>query len=403
MGFLGKWNKIDLLDKSRIAFGVLKVITDGEGNAADIEFVHVNEAMAKLENMTPSRLEGKKFSQLHEQATKSWADMLFPAAYQDKHVERKNYIESLNFLAQIYAFPIEKGMCGVYLKDFTSEIDNLIRGITGKDVCVFYYDIDRDLLIADTAMVEHFGGKTHYQGLINSFALELVDEAYVDVLRSEMGSFPDNNRILETNLKLKSGKFIHFALTADENREERLALGYVEDVTNIPALARAVELDSLTGLFHETAARERIDTAINECMESGRIDALLLIDLDGFGEINEVLGYEKGDEVLKQCAEILRNNFKGKDILARTGGDEYIVYVSDLNDKRAALLICRTLNRILTQALPGKTEDEILRITASIGIAYSADNGRYYEELKKSAQEALKEAKSNGKNGYALA
>lgn len=138
-------------------------------------------------------------------------------------------------------------------------------------------------------------------------------------------------------------------------------------------------------------------------MESGRIDALLLIDLDGFGEINEVLGYEKGDEVLKQCAEILRNNFKGKDILARTGGDEYIVYVSDLNDKRAALLICRTLNRILTQALPGKTEDEILRITASIGIAYSADNGRYYEELKKSAQEALKEAKSNGKNGYALA
>lgn len=403
MGFLGKHSKTDILDRSNIAFGIFKVILDDSGSPCDFEFSHVNEAMAGFENMPVKKLTGTKFSKLHPKAAKSWAEMLYPAAYEEKNVVRKNYIESLHFLAQINAFPIEKGVCGAYLKNFTSEIDDLIKSITGKDVSVFYYDLDRDVLIPDSGMISRFECKTRYEGIINSFALEMVDESYVDVLRTEMAAFPEENRILEANLKLKSGKFVHFALSADENyKEERLALGYIEDVTNISTLARAAELDSLTGLFHGVAAKERIDAAVLECMESGRIDALLLIDLDGFGYVNEAFGYDKGDEILKQCAESIKNNFKGKDILARPGGDEYVVYVSDLNDKRAALLICRTLNKILTLVMPGK-EEEIIRITASIGVAYSADNGRNYDELMKSAEAALKETKANGKNGYSLA
>ncbi len=316
---------------------------------------------------------------------------------------RKNYIESLNLLAQINAFPIEKGVCGAFLKDFTSEIDNIIKSITGKDVSVFYYDIAKDVLIPDSAMISRFACKERYEGLINSFAIDLLDEAYVDVLRTELTRFPRENRFIETNLKLKTGKLIHFALSADENcEEENLALGYIEDVTNIAALARETELDSLTGLFHEMAARERIDNSISECIENERVDALLLIDLDGFGVVNDVLGYEAGDEVLRQCAESIKSNFKGKDILARPGGDEYVVYVSGLNDKRAALMICRTLNRVLSNSLQG-TENEIIHITASIGVAYVNDNGKSYDELVKNARAALREAKSNGKNGYSLA
>lgn len=403
MGLFSKVNKSEILNKSNIAFGVFKVILDDEGEPCDFEFTYVNEAMAKLEETSETKLMGTKFSALHKNAAKSWAKMLYPAAYQNKHVERKNYIESLNFLAQLYAFPLDKGICGVFLKNFTSEINNVIKSITGKDVCVFYYDLDRDVIIADAGMVERFGGKNRYDGIINSFALELVDEAYVDVLRTEMAEFPENNRLLETTLKLKSGKLIHFALSADENyREERLALGYIEDVSNVASLAREAELDSLTGLFHEPAARERIDAAILECVENKRIDAMLLIDLDDFMNVNSAKGYEFGDEILKECAEEIRNNFKGKDILSHPGGDEFIVYVSDLSDKRSALLISRTLNRLLTKEISGK-DIETIKVTASIGIAYAGDNGMNYDQMYAKAEEALKEAKSNGKNGYSLA
>lgn len=403
MGFHIRANKSEILNKSNIAFGVFKVILDSEGEPVDFEFTYVNDAMAKLEDMAAGKLTGTKFSSLHKNAAKSWAEMIYPAAYQNKHIERKNYIESLNFLAQLYAFPIEKGMCGVYLKNFTAEIDNVIKSITGKDVCVFYYDLERDVIIADEGMVERFGGRNRYDGIINSFALELVDEAYVDVLRTEMAEFPENNRFLETTLKLKSGKLIHFALSADEDyKEETLALGYIEDVSNVASLAREAELDSLTGLFHEPAARERIDLAVTECVENKRVDAMLLIDLDNFMSVNSAKGYEFGDEILKECAEEIKNNFKGKDILSHPGGDEFIVYVSGLSDKRSALLISRTINRLLTKEIPTK-DGQTMKLTASIGITYAGDNGMNYDQLYANATEALKEAKANGKNGYSLA
>lgn len=403
MGILNKYSRNELLDKSNIAFGVFKVLTDENGAPYDFEFSHVNTAMAELEKLPAGKLTGKKFSSLHNDIAKDWAEMLYPAAYENKHIERKNYLDSLNILAQIYAFPIEKGICGAFLKNFTREIDGVIKSITGKDVCVFYYNIDSDILIADSTMVERFGGRTHYEGLINAFALELVDEAYVDVLRSELETFPNENRFLETNLKLKSGKYIHFALTADaDNKDDKLALGYIEDVSHAAALAREAELDSLTGLYHSVAARTYIDKEAAECAESDRVDAFLLIDLDGFAAVNENLGYDKGDELLKNYAEIIRNNFKGKDILARPGGDEFIIYVSDINDKRSALLICRTLNKILSESVKCKNGDNI-KITASIGVAFPGDNGSSYDELVKNAKGALKEAKANGKNGYSLA
>ena len=141
---------------------------------------------------------------------------------------------------------------------------------------------------------------------------------------------------------------------------------------------------------------------IEECFETNRIDALILLDLDGFSAVNEIQGHAAGDEMLKRIAEILKNNFKGKDILARPGGDEFLVYVSDLNDKRSALQICRTLNRLVTQTIQAG-EDEPIRITASIGVGFACDNGGNYDKLLQNVEAAMRETKANGKNGYTLA
>ena len=399
----GKWSRLRYMDQCTEAFGIVKVLTDQEGKPSDLEIVYANTAMASVEKVSAQTMQGRRFSERHPEVAGEWAAMLYPAAYQDHTVKRKNYLNGPDLLAVITGFPVEKGFCGVLLQDYTALVGKMIKSISSKEVGIFYYDIRKDLVIADASMIARFGGKPRYEGLITSYAMEMIDETYVDLLRSQLSQFPEPSRLIEANLRLKNGRLMHFALTADDmEAEETIAIGYVEDVSNAPTFAQQEEQDTLTGLFHSRSAKVRINEAIGSCLENNRIDAMILIDLDGFALVNEVFGHEKGDEILKETAEILRNNFKGKDILARPGGDEYIVYVTDLNDKRAALQICRSLNKLIAFNLDHDTGDPV-RVTASIGVGFACDNGGNYDRLYKNVEDAVKETKANGKNGYTLA
>ncbi len=386
MGLFQKWTKAEILKYCPLPFAVCRIITDGEQKAAGLKIEYGNAAM-----------------QPYEQDLAKWQELLYPAACLSQEVSRRIYLENMEKLVVLTAFFLEKNVCGVLLRDYTAFVDDLVKSVSAQEIGVFYYRTDTDVMIADRSMQELFGCKNHYDGLLSAFAMKTIDEAYVDLLRVQLQDFPETMRSINVNLKTKSGRFVRFSLNADEDPSETLAIGYLEDISNAPTFAELSERDSLTGLFHGVSAKERIDKMIDDCYEQSRIDALILLDLDGFSLVNRAKGHDGGDEMLKKTAEILKNNFKGKDIIARPGGDQFLIYVSDLNDKRAALQICRTLNRLLTQTIPGNEGEEPIRITASIGVGFAIDNGGNYEKLYRNVEAAMKETKAGGKNGYTLA
>ncbi|MBQ7582403.1 MAG: GGDEF domain-containing protein [Lachnospiraceae bacterium] len=396
LGLFGKKNKAEVLDQCGIAFALIRT----DEKTPEPVITYANFAMADLLHMELADLIAKPLSCLDETIAENRETL---KKLSDTSLTCRRYLEKQGIIVQLTVFPVENGCVGLLMQDYTEVVRKLVKGISGKEIGIFYYDMARDIVIADTSMIRHFGGGDRYDGFLASFVKEWVDETYADLLRAQLEHFPSENDLIEVNLRMKNGRFVHLSLSADlTSREETLAVGYMEDISNAPTFAEQAERDTLTGLFHTVSAKERIDDAIMACYDSGRIDAMILLDLDHFDSVNETCGYEAGDEMLKKVAEILKNNFKGKDIIARPGGDAFIVYVSDLNDKRSALQICRTLNKLVTQTVP-RENAEPLRITASIGVAFSCDNGGNYEKLYQSALAALEETKSNGRNGYTLA
>ena len=167
--------------------------------------------------------------------------------------------------------------------------------------------------------------------------------------------------------------------------------------------------DSLTGLRNRASYRERLGQALAAGQRERRRVAAFFIDLDGFGRINDSLGHDLGDELLRQVALRLRHCCASGDDpgpggrrgeVARMGGDEFTVLLPAMDDPEEAVALAR---RILTTFAPHFSlgSHEVF-VTASIGIAVSPDDGEDGETLLAHADAAMYEAKNQGGNGYQL-
>lgn len=160
------------------------------------------------------------------------------------------------------------------------------------------------------------------------------------------------------------------------------------------------ERDPLTGVYNKGTSHELIEAAIKEGTESGTINAVLMLDLDNFKAVNDNLGHAMGDSVLIDAAKHLKDNFKGRDIIGRMGGDEFIVFISDVEQPKNAQMLACKLNRLLTLKYP--CDGGVICVTASIGIAFSGIDGDTFQELYEKADKALYATKKNGKNGCTI-
>ncbi len=160
--------------------------------------------------------------------------------------------------------------------------------------------------------------------------------------------------------------------------------------------ARA-ERDPLTGLYNKGTTKEMIEAALQDSDGKNKINALLMLDLDNFKAINDNLGHATGDEVLVEAAANIRSNFKGRDIIGRIGGDEFIVFMRDVSEIKNAQMLGYKLNRLLTMSYPRDTG--AITVTASMGIAFSGTHGNSFQELYENADKALYVTKKQGKNG----
>jgi diguanylate cyclase (GGDEF)-like protein len=164
------------------------------------------------------------------------------------------------------------------------------------------------------------------------------------------------------------------------------------------ALRRQARHDSLTGLLNRAAITEVLGRELQTRHRSDG-SALLFIDLDGFKVINDSWGHSAGDELLVLAAARICSSVRETDVVARMGGDEFVVICGDLDNARVATDVASRIARDL--AAPFRVGDRDVVVSASIGIAV-ADAESTSTELLRQADVAMYEAKSLGKAQYAV-
>ena len=156
--------------------------------------------------------------------------------------------------------------------------------------------------------------------------------------------------------------------------------------------------DSLTGLPNRMLFHERVNQALAVAEREHRQVPLMMLDLDGFKEINDSLGHDAGDQVLREVAGRLAGALRKSDTVARLGGDEFAVLLTTGNGVDGAVGAAEKLLEAL--APPLTVAGNEVRSGASIGIAWYPDHGLDYATVIKHADIAMYEAKHRG-SGYA--
>lgn len=164
-------------------------------------------------------------------------------------------------------------------------------------------------------------------------------------------------------------------------------------------LEKIAHYDALTKLPNRLLLQERLNASMLNAKKYGRAIALLFIDLDGFKDVNDQYGHSAGDEVLCIMAQRMKTITREEDTLARFGGDEFIVILSDIDDKhRTTQIVARLLSSI---AKPLHVSEYEMSLSASIGISlYPENRDISADTLIQQADQAMYQAKLAGKNGY---
>jgi len=179
-----------------------------------------------------------------------------------------------------------------------------------------------------------------------------------------------------------------------EERTKHLKREIEYNIELTKRLEKLAHLDELTNLLNRRTLVEKL----NVFKELDKSFTILFIDLDGFKPINDIYGHKIGDEVLKVISKRLLNSVKHTDLVARFGGDEFIVVLADLVDKEKALDIANNILKKIDREIV--INDKKLKVGASIGVYISIDDS--IEDALKKADYAMYKAKEIGKNRVVL-
>ena len=156
--------------------------------------------------------------------------------------------------------------------------------------------------------------------------------------------------------------------------------------------------DGLTALPNRALFNKLLSQSISQARRYHKQLAVAFIDLDRFKQINDTLGHEAGDQLLKEVASRLKNCLRESDIVARLGGDEFVVMLTDVTEEKYAATVAQKI--ITSIAEPFVLMGQDFRVTASIGISTYPLDGQDAQTLTKNADIAMYQAKEDGKNNF---
>lgn len=182
-----------------------------------------------------------------------------------------------------------------------------------------------------------------------------------------------------------------------EARKE-LESSQIELQNNYQNIEKLAYTDALTGLYNRMAFFKYATEILSENHGGLKNHAVIFIDLDGFKSINDTLGHDYGDMLLKAVSSKLASFIKENDILARNGGDEFVIFKRQILNREELERFLVTLVSIATH--PFVLNEETVHITLSAGVALFPQNGLSLSELMKNADIAMYSSKNTGKNSY---
>ncbi len=206
--------------------------------------------------------------------------------------------------------------------------------------------------------------------------------------------------------KKKNGEIYAKWLTIDTIKDETgQIIRYVALFSDITERKQADELiwrqanyDLLTGLPNRNQFQQKLQQQIEKSAHDKQPFTLLLIDLDYFKEVNDTLGHDKGDILLRIAAKRITHCSRGTDVVARLGGDEFTIIVAEFEDMRDVDTIAEKL--IATLSEPYHLDGQIVHISASVGITMYPDDATTIEALIKNADQAMYYSKNKGRNRH---
>ncbi len=221
------------------------------------------------------------------------------------------------------------------------------------------------------------------------------------VLRGETDSYS-----LEKRYRHKQGHYVWTQFSMSSIRADQEADRYfivvLEDISerkrHAEELVRMAQYDALTTLPNRVLLHDRLQYAMRVAMRTKKQLALLFLDLDRFKDVNDSLGHEAGDQMLKEISQRLLSQLRGSDTVARLGGDEFVILLHDIEREEQAATVAR---KVLTAiAKPITIRNVEFLPTASLGISLFPRDGEDGETLLRNADIAMYRAKELGKNTF---
>ena len=254
------------------------------------------------------------------------------------------------------------------------------------------------------AAAEMFGyDDSHMQGLLLDDLVPEVTAIGSNGILSVRGlaTMPNDHAVEVSGRRQDSSAFpIELSVTESDLQGSHAFIATIRDVTTRKANEEMIRYQATHDALTDLPNRSVFDTNLEDCLEmaarSGERLAVLFLDLDRFKMVNDTLGHSVGDALLVELGKRLRNSLRESDIVARMGGDEFILVLRHLSCRDDAAM---KANRILDAIQPPfELEGHELHVTASIGISMFPDDGKTSEHLLKMADLALYRAKDEGRN-----
>ncbi|HEX7151561.1 MAG TPA: EAL domain-containing protein [Thermoanaerobaculia bacterium] len=270
---------------------------------------------------------------------------------------------------------------------------------------VYRSTVDGELLECNDACARIFGYENRVEirreiTPTTNFYFEPEDRARIIQMLREHGSVTN----LESRMRRRDGSAVWVLenVTLLQGHGPDILEGTVIDITDRKHAQEQMEYqayhDVLTELPNRLLFRDRITMALAHARRSGRNVAVMFLDLDQFKLVNDTLGHTAGDRLLQAIGARLVHCVRAEDTVARMGGDEFTILLSEIVDRRGASVVAQKVLEAIRH--PVFVDEHELFVSTSIGIAIFPEDGTDAETLLKNADRAMYRAKEQGRNQY---
>lgn len=338
--------------------------------------------------------------------------------------EGERRFETYGVHADGYDFPIEvtvsrvrlqgRPLYTVYIRDITvrrqteaalKESEERYRRLVDSSPEAIFAHRDGIVLFANEATVR-LTGVPDSTYLVGRSLYDWVEEGRRDEIGTWLRAIEnaeDEAGPIEIRIRGFDGEPVDIEANSIRVRDngKSFILTIARNVTEKKRLEQSVQqmayYDGLTGLPNRNLLGELVMSSLETARSYELLVAVMFIDLDGFKHVNDSFGHAVGDMLLKELSQRLAQSVRETDTVSRLGGDEFIVLLPNTTREQAETAAQRMMANI---AIPFRYREQSTFVTASIGIAMYPDDGDSAEQLIKHADQAMYEAKEQGKNGY---